>query len=569
MPKISDLSSYGQDTSITGDEYLIGTDVGGATKTFTLTSIADYVESTLTIATGGLGETNQSIPAGATRTVDIGLAGSLTFQYNSSARITLNSSATVFASGTQVQWSDAPAGGLDLTNRDYVDGEINTLASSKQNTLVSGTNIKTINSTSILGSGNIDTPNTNLANTELTVSTLSRFLNVATGASLKFKTIGTGILSFEDNTTGLIHAYLNSSGWTFDNSAPSTLVSPTSGNHIPNKTYVDSNFQPTLVSGTNIKTINGSSILGSGNIVISGGSGDSWSDAVDSDIIPDTNNTYNLGDASFRFGTVYSSSINTTIAVSPYVLLTPLSTPTQTAEGYIYYDSDDNNVKFHDGASYVDFLSDNDIGNSVQAYSIALDNVSGVNSGDETTASVKALLQTTNALDTTEILDDAITEAKLEISNSGTDGALLTYTATGPTMTWLPDTTIKVHPNSDSNVQFITIETQAAIDAAGYDDTVLAFPSDATPAQTGTGTVFDLGFSNYQYNFGAASSSTTYTLTNIKVGGYAEGLINAASEPSVTGATKLPNTADFIISTDMILCVKDFNGTRKYWFVEY
>lgn len=34
-------------------------------------------------------------------------------------------------------------------------------------------------------------------------------------------------------------------------------------------------YQPVLVSGTNIKTINGTSILGSGNIVISGGSGDS------------------------------------------------------------------------------------------------------------------------------------------------------------------------------------------------------------------------------------------------------------------------------------------------------
>ena len=361
MPKISDLSSYGQDASITGDEYLIGTDVGGATKTFTLTSIAEYVESTLTVATGGLGETNQSIPGGASRTVDIGVAASLTFQYNSSARITLNSAATVFASGAQVQWLDAPTGGFDITNKDYVDGEINTLASSKQNTLVSGTNIKTINSTSILGSGNIDTPNTNLANTELTVSTLSRFLNVATGASLKFKTIGTGILSFEDNTTGLIHAYLGSSGWTFDNSAPSTIVTPTSGNHIPNKTYVDDNFQPTLVSGTNIKTINGSSILGSGDLTVVGSGGDLWSDPVDSNIIPDTDTTYDLGTNLLRFGSVYSTSFNTTIATTPYLRLTGVSTPTNTGAGYIYYDSDDNKAKLHNGTSYNNILDATDI----------------------------------------------------------------------------------------------------------------------------------------------------------------------------------------------------------------
>lgn len=33
----------------------------------------------------------------------------------------------------------------------------------------------------------------------------------------------------------------------------------------------DAGFQPTLVSGTNIKTVNGSSLLGSGNIVAGGG----------------------------------------------------------------------------------------------------------------------------------------------------------------------------------------------------------------------------------------------------------------------------------------------------------
>jgi len=39
------------------------------------------------------------------------------------------------------------------------------------------------------------------------------------------------------------------------------------------KTYVSTNYQPTLVSGINIKTINGTSVLGSGDITISGGGG--------------------------------------------------------------------------------------------------------------------------------------------------------------------------------------------------------------------------------------------------------------------------------------------------------
>lgn len=38
--------------------------------------------------------------------------------------------------------------------------------------------------------------------------------------------------------------------------------------------FKDSNAQPSLVSGTNIKTINGNSILGSGNLVVSGGGGE-------------------------------------------------------------------------------------------------------------------------------------------------------------------------------------------------------------------------------------------------------------------------------------------------------
>lgn len=116
---------------------------------------------------------------------------------------------------------------------------------------------------------------------------------------------------------------------------------------------------------------------------------------------------------------------------------------------------------------------------AIQAYDPALDAVTGVNTGNETTASIKALLQTTNGLNSTEILDDAITEPKLAINNAGTDEAYLSFVAAGPTMTWTPFDLIKIHPNSDSIVRYITVETQAAIDSAGYDDTVLAFPSDA------------------------------------------------------------------------------------------
>ena len=85
----------------------------------------------------------------------------------------------------------------------------------KQNSLVSGTNIKTVNSTSLLGSGNVAVQETLVSGTNI-------------------KTI---------NSTSVLG----------------------SGNIA---------VQETLVSGTNIKTINNESILGSGNIDIQGGGGD-------------------------------------------------------------------------------------------------------------------------------------------------------------------------------------------------------------------------------------------------------------------------------------------------------
>ena len=83
---------------------------------------------------------------------------------------------------------------------------------SKQDTLISGTNIKTINSTTILGSGNLAVQPTLVSSTNI------KTINSAT-------LLGSGDLA----------------------------------------------VQPTLVSGTNIKTINSNSILGSGDLVITGG----------------------------------------------------------------------------------------------------------------------------------------------------------------------------------------------------------------------------------------------------------------------------------------------------------
>ena len=96
-----------------------------------------------------------------------------------------------------------------------------TALDAKQATLVSGTNIKTINSTTILGSGNI---------------------SVAPATAINATAIATGVV---DNTE---FEYLNG--------VTSAI-----------QTQIDSK-QATLVSGTNIKTINSTSVLGSGNIAV-------------------------------------------------------------------------------------------------------------------------------------------------------------------------------------------------------------------------------------------------------------------------------------------------------------
>jgi hypothetical protein len=98
----------------------------------------------------------------------------------------------------------------------YTKLATDSLLATKQATLVSGTNLKTINGTTLLGSGNIVTPTTTVNNT-LTSTSTTDALSAAQGKALQ------------------------------------------------------DGKQATLVSGSNIKTINGTSVLGSGDIAISTG----------------------------------------------------------------------------------------------------------------------------------------------------------------------------------------------------------------------------------------------------------------------------------------------------------
>lgn len=224
---------------------------------------------------------------------------------------------------TSAQWGNITG---TLSNQTDLQDELD----DKQDTLVSGTNIKTINGSSILGSGDIevasdidmfaDTNNGTFyrANKKgIYWYTGATAFNLGIGAS-DISFLGNKILMFmqkidaddvqnlQDNDTigyalglkkidyndGEVEILSNYYIIKYDSSTSSktklingnglyidglTSITHISNNYY-NKSYIDtglSSKQDTLVSGTNIKTINNESILGSGNINIQGGSGSS------------------------------------------------------------------------------------------------------------------------------------------------------------------------------------------------------------------------------------------------------------------------------------------------------
>jgi hypothetical protein len=208
-----------------------------------------------------------------------------------------------------------------------------TALDAKQATLVSGTNIKTINSTSILGSGNIAISSA-VAWGGVT-GTLSNQTDLQTALDLKVdeNTAITGatktkvtydakglVTAGADATTADIADSLNKR---YVTDAQSTVIGNTSGtntgDNATNSQYsgLAASKQDTLVSATNIKTINSTSVLGSGNI------------AVEPTITATTSADYYRGDKTF-------ATLNKTAVALGNVDNTsdankPVSTATQTA----------------------------------------------------------------------------------------------------------------------------------------------------------------------------------------------------------------------------------------------
>ena len=138
------------------------------------------------------------------------------------------------------------------------------LANGKQDKLTSGTNIKTINNTSLLGSGNISIthPDDGAGAAGSYAATNPTSLVGATKITIPTVTVNTrGHVSAAGiNEVSVPDFTKYATSITCDD-----MVAGVVGNTVDITTFF-SGLQTRLVSGTNIKTINGKSILGKGNI---------------------------------------------------------------------------------------------------------------------------------------------------------------------------------------------------------------------------------------------------------------------------------------------------------------
>ena len=157
--------------------------------------------------------------------------------------------------------------GFVVENANLIDQtEMNTALQNKQNVLVSGSNIKTINGENILGSGNLSIQTTD-----------SRSL-LLTATSLQALDPNQYVLGSLITQPVVVENKLNEKGSLiiFDDRSPLKMY-PVVDRADSNKKYgvlitMDlTQVQAPLVSGTNIKTSNGQSLLGSGNISIGSG----------------------------------------------------------------------------------------------------------------------------------------------------------------------------------------------------------------------------------------------------------------------------------------------------------
>ena len=145
-----------------------------------------------------------------------------------------------------------------------------TQLNSKQDTLVSGQNIKTINGQSVIGEGNIDITEGGTIDSELSTDSQNPVQNKVITNALNDKASKTELSNVSTSKADKADVYTKQeidTKFTNTQSQIDQISTDTSAINTEVQT-LKTDKQDTLVSGTNIKTINGQSLLGEGNIEI-------------------------------------------------------------------------------------------------------------------------------------------------------------------------------------------------------------------------------------------------------------------------------------------------------------
>ena len=145
-----------------------------------------------------------------------------------------------------------------------------TQLNSKQDTLVSGQNIKTINGQSVIGEGNIYIKEGGTIDSELSTDSENAVQNKVITNALNDKASKTELSNVSTSKANKADVYTKQeidTKFTNTQSQIDQISTDTSAINTEVQT-LKTDKQDTLVSGTNIKTINGQSVLGEGNIEI-------------------------------------------------------------------------------------------------------------------------------------------------------------------------------------------------------------------------------------------------------------------------------------------------------------
>lgn len=195
-------------------------------------------------------------------------------QYNGSSYVCKQDGTGQNPSTATTYWQ-LLASGIDPSNY-YTKTETNTKLGSKQDALVSGQNIKSINGQSVLGAGNLELGELFVVkmtrNNSNSVYTADKSVSEIYAASY---TNGKPVIAVmrDINTPIFILADCDPDGDSYVfSSIESNSVTTLRWQRTDDYTYELETIalQPHLVSGTNIKTVNSTSLLGSGNVSING-----------------------------------------------------------------------------------------------------------------------------------------------------------------------------------------------------------------------------------------------------------------------------------------------------------